>query len=344
MKITEFLITTFEQKFKHPLKTADRNFTHRDGFIIQIMFNEFTGYGESSPLNGFNTETLQEVSYALESYRLAIVDLGGTSVDELLSFISIHCDGFPSVEFGLETAIYDLASKIEGKSLAKYLNPSAKNRILSNGIAGIHSPEKNHSTLKVKVGLLNLFDELNYLDELTSKFGEDVKFRLDANGSMDLVQAIRFCKEVERFNIDYVEQPLPKHELEDLSELRNHTNIPIAVDESLTNCYSAEEIIETQSADIFIIKPMVSGGFGTCKKIVDLASSEKINSIITSSLEGPIGLSACAHFASALSIDKVCGLSTGSFYDDTFSKPFDINNGVIQLSDLPGLGVTYDAT
>ena len=80
------------------------------------------------------------------------------------------------------------------------------------------------------------------------------------------------------------------------------------------------------------------------QKIVDLASSEKINSIITSSLEGPIGLYACAHFASALSIDKVCGLSTGSFYDETFSKPFNINNGVIQLSDLPGLGVTYDAT
>ena len=185
----------------------------------------------------------------------------------------------------INSKIPEITSKIEGKSLAKYLNPSAQNRILSNGIAGIHSPEENHSTLKVKVGLRNLFDELNYLDELTRKFGEGVKFRLDANGSMDLARAIRFCKEVERFNIDYVEQPLPKHELEDLSELRNHTNIPIAVDESLTNCYSAEEIIETQSADIFIIKPMVSGGFGTCKKIVELASSEKINSVITSSLE-----------------------------------------------------------
>ena len=90
------------------------------------------------------------------------------------------------------------------------------------------------------VGFRNLFDELNHLDELTAQFGKDVKFRLDANGRMDLTRAIRFCKEVEKFNIDYLEQPLSKDDLEDLAELRNHTSIPIALDESLTNFNSAE--------------------------------------------------------------------------------------------------------
>jgi o-succinylbenzoate synthase len=193
--------------------------------------------------------------------------------------------------------------------------------------------------MKVKVGFRNLFDELNHLDELTTQFGASIKFRLDANGSMDLPRAIRFCKEVERFNIDYVEQPLPKYELEDLSELRNHTSIPIAVDESLTDFHSAEKIIDAQAADIFIIKPTVSGGFNKCKEIVDLATSEKIGTVITSSLEGPIGLSACVHFALALSVKEVCGLSTGSLFEESITQPFSIKNGIIQLSQKPGLGV-----
>ena len=37
------------------------------------------------------------------------------------------------------------------------------------------------------------------------------------------------------FNIDYIEQPMPALELEDLAELRYHTKIPIALDESLSD-------------------------------------------------------------------------------------------------------------
>ena len=342
MKITDFSIIPFQQKFKHPLKTAGQDITHHEGFVIRIESNDIIGYGESSPLPGFSIESVKEVSYALESYRLAIVDLGETTVDELLSFISIHADGYPSVEFGLETAIYDLVSQIEGKSLSQYLNPNASHTIKSNGIVGIHSFSENYSTMKVKVGFKNLFDELNHFDKLTAEFGGDVKFRVDANGSMDLPRAIRFCKEIEKFNIDYIEQPLPKHELEDFAELRNHTNIPIAVDESLTDIYSAKKIIEAQAADIFIIKPTISGGFKTCKEIIDLSLSEKIKTIITSSLEGPIGLSACAHFASALSLKEACGLSTGSLFEDSIVQPFSIKNGIIQHAHKPGLGVRFD--
>jgi len=342
VKITNFSIIPFQHKFKHPLKIAGRNFTHREGFLINIKSEGFAGFGESSPLSGFSIESLKEVSYALESYRLAIMDIGETSAEELISFIPIHCEDLSSVEFGLETAIYDLASKIEGKALSKYLNPNAIDHIESNGIVGIHLPDENFSTMKVKVGFRNLFDELNHLDELTTQFGDGVKFRLDANGSMDLPRAIRFCKEVEKFNIEYVEQPLPKHELEDLSELRNHTTIPIAVDESLTDIYSAKKIIEAQAADIFIIKPTVNGGYNACKQIKEFAISEKINSVITSTLEGPIGLSACAHFASALLIDEVCGLSTASLFNDYISHPFTIDNGIIQLPLKPGLGVALD--
>ena len=344
MKVTDFSIIPFQQKFKYPLKIANQDFTHHEGFVIQIKSNDIIGYGESSPLPGFSIESSKEVSYALESYRLSIVDLGETSVDELISFISIHSDGYPSVEFGLETAIYDLVSQIEGKSLSQYLNPNASHTIKSNGIVGIHSFSENYSTMKVKVGFKNLFDELNHFDKLTAEFGGDVKFRVDANGSMDLPRAIRFCKEVEKFNIEYIEQPLPKHELEDLAELRNHTTIPIAVDESLTNMSSAAKIIEAQAADIFIIKPTISGGFNTCKEIVDLSSSNKIKTIITSSLEGPIGLSACAHFASALSIKEVCGLSTGSLFDESILQPFRIKNGIIEYAQKPGLGVIFDIT
>ena len=81
------------------------------------------------------------------------------------------------------------------------------------------------------------------MEALTHSYGTDISFRLDANGVFDLPQAIRFCKEMEKFNIDYIEQPLAADELIDLAELRYHTEIPIAVDESITNLESAEKIV-----------------------------------------------------------------------------------------------------
>ena len=143
---------------------------------------------------------------------------------------------------------------------------------------------------------------------------------------------------MEKFNIDYIEQPLPVDNLEDLAELTYHTQIPIAVDESLTDFQSAEKIIDKQAAHVFVIKPMVSGGFTECKKIIKLAQTENIRTVITSSLETNIGRLACLHLALANEIPEPCGLATGELLnDDKPTQP--IQGGKIAISDSHGLGI-----
>ena len=192
--------------------------------------------------------------------------------------------------------------------------------------------------MKVKLGFRNLFDEIKNMESLTQSYGENVQFRLDLNAALDLPRAIRFCKEMEQFNVDYVEQPIAADNLEDLAELSYHTTIPIAVDESLMDINSAEQIIEMQAADVFIIKPMVSGGFTECRKIIELAKLENIRSIITTSLETSVGQAACLHIASANEISEACGLATGSLLSED-SLQISIEDGVTSVSNIPGLGV-----
>jgi len=342
MKIVELIIKPFDKKLKYPLKTSSQDFYNRQGLIIKIISDEGFGYGEASPLFGFSPESLKEASYTLEGYRSAVVGLEETSFDELISLVDLHSNGYPSVEFGLDTALYDMFARINGNSLSKFLNPNAYDTIKSNGIVGIHNPGDNFSSMKVKIGKKNLFDELNNLDDLSNSYGDNISFRLDANGSMDLNRAIRFCKEIERFNIDYIEQPIPKNQLEDLAELRYHTDIPIAVDESLTNFQSAQNIIEFQAADILIIKPTISGRFDEIKNIINLSNSENLRTVITSSLETNIGLSACAHLASANLIKDACGLSTFSLFENNNELPFCFKNGIISLTLGNGIGPIFD--
>ena len=110
------------------------------------------------------------------------------------------------------------------------------------------------------------------------------------------------------------------------------------MDESLTDLESAEKILEEQAADVFIIKPMISGGFSESKKIINLAKKEEIRTVVTSSLETEIGRTACLHLAAANEIKEACGFATGELLSE--DKPQNpIVEGIHSLSKTPGMGI-----
>ena len=336
MKIDQFEIYPYSIPFIRAIETSGKKHISRNGVWIKIKSKNNFGWGDAAPLTGFSRENLQEVHYALEGFHQAIID-DNYDIEELFTLIKIHTEDCPSAQFGLETALYDLLSKYSNKALAYYLNDNALNKILLNGIAGIHSPKDRYGIMKVKVGFRNLFDEIEIMKDYTQTFGKETKFRLDANGAFDLTRAIRFCKEMEQFNIDYIEQPIDKGNLQDMAELRYHTEIPIAIDEGLIDKVSAINAISEQSADVFIIKPMVSGGFIECAEIVKLADKEKIRTIITSSLESIIGRASCMHLAAANNINEHCGLSNGFLLNE--NDPFENCDGSINISNHLGIGI-----
>jgi len=328
----------FSLPLKFPLKTAHKVYSYREGLIVKIEHNKVIGYGEAAPLPGFSPESIKESAYAIEGFN-CVLEGENLSPEDLLDEINLHLGDSPAAHFGIETALLDLLSREKNIPLSEYLNPNFQSRIEVNGIAGLHSVDDQFVSIKVKVGFRNLWEEIDNLEKLTIEFGETIKFRLDVNGAFDLPRAIRFCKEVEKFNIDYIEQPLPPDQLEDISELRNHTRIPIAVDESLTNLASAEQLIEAQSADVFIIKPTISGGFSNCKDIIGLARENKIRPVITSALETAVGISACLHMAAANEINDPCGLTTGDLFEADLSTHIGIKGGAIEIGQAPGLGI-----
>ena len=337
MRINQFRVIPYSIPFVKPLRTAENIYSHREGLWLNIKWEDCSGWGEAAPLIGFSQESLKSIHYALEGFHHLIT--GETfEKEELISLVEIHFKENPSAQFAIETAIYDLLAQNANKSLSAYLNSSSKSEISVNGLTGIHLPGDDFTIMKVKVGFRNLFDEIEHMEKLTHSFGNDILFRLDANGAFNLPQAIRFCKEMEVFNIDYIEQPLPATELLDLAELIYHTDIPIAVDESLIDINSAEKIIEEQAAHVFIIKPMVSGGFTESKKIIQLARQEDVRAVITSSLETSIGRMACLHLALANEISEICGLATGELLNDEIVLP-SIKNGIMQVPNKPGLGI-----
>jgi len=268
---------------------------------------------------------------------------------------TVFCFSFISLnDLNILSTIFNSALSFEGEiysgqcsfillpegSLNKYLNPNASNTILVNGIHTIHDKEDQFKVMKIKLGYNNIYDDIEQMEQIASLYGPKIKFRIDVNGQLDLVQAIRFCKSMEKFNIEYIEQPLPKNDLDDLSELRMHTEIPIAVDESLTSIESAQTIIDIQAADIFVIKPMIIGDYNEINEIINLANKNDIKCIITNMLDRAINRMACIHIASANNIGEACGLSTDNLFKSDFYQTPKIINGKLSIPQINGLGLT----
>ncbi len=340
MNITSIETFPYTLSMKQNFVTSKNTFSTRKGYIIKIKSNKFVGYGDVCPLPNFNCEKIKDTLYGIEQLKSALLGYNAIDENEIFDMMEVYLSELPSGQFGFNTALIDLKSKIAGLPFAKYLNKYHNKKIYSNGLESLHSPNDKFKIIKVKVGYKNLFDELEHLEQLKNKFGGNIKFRLDANGCFDLPKAIRFCKEVEKYNIDYIEQPLSKHSYDDLYELSLHTKLNIALDESVTDINSIKKIIETNSANILIIKPMVVGSFKKIKDLINLANNNNLEIIITSSLESNVGLTASIHLASAFNINNHCGFSTSNIFEKNFKSPINIINGEIQIPDNPGLGIS----
>ena len=175
----------------------------------------------------------------------------------------------------------------------------------------------------------NIFSIKEKIENILEDYPNNIKIRLDFNGSLDLTKAIRICKELELYNIDYIEQPLSKKNIEDVYELRLATSIPIALDESVIDYDSVVDIIQLGAADVLVIKPTITGSFKEIKKILCLAKKEGLRVVVTSSFETSVAQSYIINLIAALGISEYCGVFNIQLFDDDLMP--DINKSKYKI-------------
>jgi len=333
MKIGKVKISEYKKDFIASTNLGSDKYSYRKGWYLQIFADDCLGIGEASPLPNISLDSHSQAGYALQGFSVALKDIDySITLEELLLLSEVHGHEAPSAKFAMQSAIYDVFSKINQTSIAKYLNKKSSQVIKINSIFNKRSiiPIQDTQVLKIKISDSNIYSIKELVEKVYKQYNQDIKLRLDFNGALDLPRAIRICKELSDYNIEYIEQPVLS--LDDLYEIRMHSDIPIAVDELLSDYQTAEKIIESDAADVFIIKPSMTGGFCDVKKIVDLARGEQIKIVLTSAFETYIGQAFIAHIASALKIKDYCGIFNISlFKDEVYPK---IISSEVNISDI----------
>ncbi len=97
-----------------------------------------------------------------------------------------------------------------------------------------------------------------------------MKLRLDANGAWDEAVAIATIRNLELYEIELVEQPVPGDDIEALGRVRDAVTTSIAADEAVFDYESATTALK--HADILVLKPARLGGLSVSRYIAKVAA------------------------------------------------------------------------
>ncbi|MBR8740871.1 o-succinylbenzoate synthase [Nocardiopsis sp. MG754419] len=164
------------------------------------------------------------------------------------------------------------------------------------------------ATAKVKVAEKGQdpSEDLARIEAVRSAIGPSGRVRVDANGAWDVDTAVRMVRELDRFDLEYVEQPCAT--LEELGAVRRRVDVPVAADESIRRAEDPLRVRAAEAADIVVLKVQPLGGVRAALRVAEACG---LPVVVSSAVESSVGLAAGVALAAALpELPYACGLAT----------------------------------
>jgi O-succinylbenzoate synthase len=310
------------------------------------------GMGECGPLPGLSPEydSVPDWEPLIEEINQETFDLptlnGLTEVNTLINKL-LHGKkeiNHSSLLFGLETALLDWSN---GGTKLIFSGDFLKGKpIPINGLIWMGGLDfmlqqielkirDGFTCLKLKVGGHDFEKECDVLQYIRRKYFRDkITIRLDANGAFKKENALNKLKELSRFGIHSIEQPI-KPGMTEMEELCRQSPIPVALDEELigvTGLAKRRTLLSRIKPPYIILKPSLHGGLFSCQEWIRVCEELGIAWWITSALESNIGLNAIAQFTSQYNVVLSQGLGTGQIYSNNIDSPLTVENGQLHYN------------
>ncbi|WP_336037496.1 mandelate racemase/muconate lactonizing enzyme family protein [Halobacterium yunchengense] len=324
------MIRSFALPLADPLATARGAVDRREGFLFQ----RDGGLGEATPLPGW-TESLRACERALGDAERA--DDWPDALDA--------CEDAPAARHAVSLAGLDASARDADESLADALadgdpadavpvNATVGDASVEETVAAAErAADEGFGTVKLKVGAREVSADVERVQAVRD--ATDLAVRADANGAWTREQAHDACYALGHVGVEYVEQPLPAHDLAGHADLRG--SVDVALDESLTE-YPVADVLT--AADAVVLKPMALGGVDRARDAALAAREAGVEPVVTTTVDAAVARTAAVHLAASVPDVGACGLATARFLEtDLAADPAPVADGRVRVPDGPGHGV-----
>ena len=324
--------------FKQPAGTSRGVYTERKSWFVTISDGNAVGRGECAPLPDLSCDACENYGDILRHFCDEVERTGEIDYEAMRDF--------PSMLFGLETALLDL----RGTTLFDTAFSRGEVGIPINGLVWMGSYdemlrrmeqklEQGFRCVKLKIGAIDFEQELDLIRRIRERFSfHEVELRLDANGAFPYQEALYKLELLSQYAIHSIEQPIRQGQWAYMAELCRESPLPIALDEELIGVNDREmksHLLRVIKPAYIVLKPSLHGGMAGCREWIEAARQHDVGSWITSALESNIGLNAIAQFCSDVYGDDITmpqGLGTGQLFTDNIDMPLEIRGDQLWIS------------
>jgi mannonate dehydratase len=181
-------------------------------------------------------------------------------------------------------------------------------------------------------------------EAVRNEFGPELPLLHDAHHRLTPIQAAKLGKELEPFDLFWLEDVTPAENQAVLRRIREHTTTPLAIGEVFNTIWDYRELFEEQLID-YVRSPVThAGGITALRRIFDYASVYQIKSGVHGPTDiSPVGLAAALHLGIAIpnfGIQEYMRHSRPTH--ELFRPTYRWEDGLLIPGDGVGLGVDYD--
>ncbi|HHY18514.1 MAG TPA: dipeptide epimerase [Firmicutes bacterium] len=310
------------------------------------------GVGEAVPVKEVTGESKKEVYLQLKDFCQAIEGFDFQNHEEILEEAKIVFANMPSALCAIDTAIWDIKGQLLKKPLYKIWG-GAKDFCQASFSLGILPIEetleeteelvtKGISHLKYKIGL-NIHEDIRRIKKVRENY-PNIKIYLDANQGYTVKEALEVVRELATYQIELMEQPVAKEDLEGLIKVAQNSSFPIVADEAIQDPPSLDRLLQIGTVPIINIKLMKCGGPSNALSMMQTAKNAGISVMIGCMIETRVGITTGLHVAQSQDIVQYIDLDgCWDLSEDIVSQGGAIlESGKEYVSNGTGLGVCLD--
>jgi len=354
MKIERVTLRQIRMPLVHFFETSFGRTYERHMVLVEAQGEGISGWGEVTAGENpfYNEEWTSSAWMILRDYAAPRVTGRPLAGPEDVYPLTAHIRGHNMARGGLETAVWDLAARLECVPLWKKIGGGARREIPCGVSIGIqdsveqllekiaHELADGYQRIKMKI---KPGWDVDVVRRVRERF-PDIKLMADANSAYTLADAAHL-RQLDRFYLMMIEQPLSHDDIIDHAQLQSMLETPICLDECIRTAHQAEQAIRLHACGIINIKLGRVAGFAEARRVHDAAQAAGIPVWCGGMLEAGIGRAHNVALATLPNFVLPGDVSASRRYwkRDIIQPAVETTpRGTIEIRDEPGFGYELD--
>jgi L-alanine-DL-glutamate epimerase-like enolase superfamily enzyme len=256
----------------------------------------------------------------------------------------------------IEAACWDIAGKACGQPLVNLFGGPVRDRVeymwylvrkpaVQLAADARNAVKQGFRTLYLKVGGNRPEEDIELVAAIREGAGPDALIRVDANEAWSSGAAIRIIRELERYKLELVEQPVSARNLTEMAYVRSRIATPMLANEASWTRNDALEVITHNAADVISVDWQMDGGLLNMKRGAGMCEVAGLPVLKHSLGELGIATYAALHVMASTPNFLYANQSYASFLSDDIIEgrgPIAYQDGRLSIPQGPGIGVSLD--